>query len=220
MDFKMFIFPAVLLLQKQFVDLTEQSNIDIVRTALISIIAAALGCYLMVYMQVSGKKAGAETKIWIPPKPEPTMPFSAPPAAPTPDKYVESTYYDHEMALIKEGLSAMAMSCGIALFMSFKFNIHVSSLAQIFSLPYTLYESPLVRKYVLGMKADYKELTEAPVSEGTQTIGDASTDPRVEEISEEEFKTVKAKENKNKKSSKKESEKVATPEPSDADDID
>lgn len=218
LDIKMFVFPAILLLQKKFIDLTDPENVNIVRTGLISVIVAALGVYLVIYMQISSKKDNANKRIWVPPKPEPQMPFSGPAPAPTPDKYVETTYFDHEMALVKEGLSAMATSCGIALFMSFKFDIHVSSLAQIFSLPLTLYESPLVRKYVLGMKADYKELTEAPVSEGTQTVGDASAVPKVEEISEDEYKTLKAKEQK--KGKKEAVEKKAESADDAADDID
>lgn len=69
------------------------------------------------------------------------------------------------------------------------------------------------QKYILGMKADYKELTEAPVSEGTQTSGDA---PKVEEISEDEYKAVKAKEQKKAKAAKKEEEETK-PDPNDID---
>lgn len=192
----MFIFPAILLFQKKFIDLTDQDNIDMVRTVLISVITIVCGVYFVVYQMVSSKKAGSEKKIWVPPKPEPAMPFSTPPPPPTPEQFVETTYYDHEMALVMDAVKAMAMSCGIALFMSFKFNIHVSSLAQIIQLPLTTYENPLVKKYVLGMKADYKELTTAPVSEGTQTNGDGSAVPRVEEISEEEYQAMKIKEQK------------------------
>ena len=147
MDLKMFVFPAILLLQKKFIDLTDQNNIDMVRTVLISVIAVVLGIYFIIYQKISSKKQDSNKKIWVPPKPEPTMPFSSPPAPPTPDQFVETTYYDHEMQLVTEALKAMGMSCGIALFMSFKFNIHVSSLAQIFQLPLTIYESPLVKVY-------------------------------------------------------------------------
>lgn len=195
----MFILPAILLLQKKFIDLTDQENIDLVRTVLISVVAVVCGVYFIIYQMVSSKKAGSDKKIWVPPKPEPAMPFSAPPAPPTPEQYVETTYYDHEMAMVVDAVKAMGMPIGIALFMSFKFNIHVSSLAQIFQLPLTTFENPLVKKYILGMKADYKELTEAPVSEGTQTAGDSSAAPRVEEISEEEFKRLQKKQGKSKK---------------------
>jgi hypothetical protein len=58
-----------------------------------------------------------------------------------------------------------------------------------------------LQKYILGMSASYNELLEAPVSESTQTDGDA----RVQEISEEEYQREKEREAAKAKASKKSS---------------
>lgn len=70
------------------------------------------------------------------------------------------------------------------------------------------------------MKTDYKELTEAPVSEGTQTAGDASAVPKVEELTEEEYEKEKAKEKKNSKSKKNEQKEANAAPICDPNDID
>ena len=69
------------------------------------------------------------------------------------------------------------------------------------------------------MKVDYKELHEAPVSEGTQTEGDNDSRPRVEEISEEEYKAMKAK-GKSQKGDKSPEKKSNNSSDADMDDID
>ena len=135
----MFIFPAVLLLQKKFIDLTVEENVNMARTGLIAVIVGALGIYLLVYRLIKS----SNKKIWVPPKAQPSL--LGPPPAPSPSEFIETTYYEHEVSVLKEGLSSMAMSCGIALFMSFKFNIHVSTIAQCLTVPYSLFESPVVR---------------------------------------------------------------------------
>lgn len=145
MDLKMLVFPAVLLLQKKFVDLTVPENVDLVRQVLFTTIAVAVGIYAIIYQRIQSRSEENAKKIWVPPKPQPTMPFSAPPPPPSPSDYVETTYFQHEVALLKETATQMATSCGIALFMSFKFNIHVSSMAQVLSIPLGLWESPLFK---------------------------------------------------------------------------
>jgi hypothetical protein len=145
MDLKMLVFPAVLLFQKKFVDLTIPENIALVRQALFTTILVAAGIYAIIYQRIQSRKAENGKKIWVPPKPQPTLPFSAPAPPPTPSQYIETTYFDHEFALLKETATQMATSCGIALFMSFKFNIHVSTMAQVLSIPLGLWESPLFK---------------------------------------------------------------------------
>ncbi len=139
----MLVFPAIMIFQKKFLDLTVQSNIDMVRTGLFSVIAITVGIYFIVYQLIEKKKD--IQKIWVPPKPQPTMPFSAPAPPPALSEYVETTRYDHELSLLKESASSVVMGCGIAVFMSFKFNIHVSALAQCLSVPLGLYELVLVK---------------------------------------------------------------------------
>jgi hypothetical protein len=143
MDLKMFVFPAIMLFQKKFVDLTVESNVEKVRIALFSVIAVTVGIYFIIYQLILAKKD--KRKIWVPPKPQPTMPFSAPPPPAAHAEYIETTYEEHELGALKEAATTLATGCGIALFMSFKFSIHVSAMAQCLTVPLGLFEMVLLR---------------------------------------------------------------------------
>jgi hypothetical protein len=56
------------------------------------------------------------------------------------------------------------MSVGISLFMSFKFNVHVSLLIQTAMLPVNAYDSVILKKYLIGATTAYNELTAPPTA--------------------------------------------------------
>lgn len=122
-------------------------------------------------MMIHSKKDDKE--IWVPPKAVPTLPFGLGPA-PKPvlaEDFKKTTYPQHEMEILKEAATQLAMSVGISMFVSMKFQIHISLLIQCAMLPLTIYENILFKKYVLGVKkaADggllYGEYFKAPTAE-------------------------------------------------------
>ena len=110
-------------------------------------------------------------KIWIPPKPQPTLPFGLGPP-PTPVKaedYNETTLQKHEILLLQESVKKLAFSGGISLFMSYKFNVHVSLLMQSCTMVMELNDITVIKKYLLGTKKNenggdnlYNEVCEKP----------------------------------------------------------
>jgi hypothetical protein len=149
-------------------------------------------------------------KIWVPPKPKPSLPFGMGPAPEPvePKDYEETNYSEYEKKLLKEAVQSVLMSAGISIFMSFQFQIHMSLLMQAIMMPLTAYDNPILKKYILGVTkaADggplYKELFSAPTKEsiaiaekltaaraagvGAANAGVIATDePRVEELPED-----------------------------------
>lgn len=98
------------------------------------------------------------------------------------EDYEATTYRDHEIKLLKESVQSVAMSVGIALVMSFKFNIHMSLLMQSIMLPMGLIENLVLKKYILGLfmtedasvKA-YKELDAPPTQAMINAINAANS---------------------------------------------
>lgn len=144
-------------------------------------------------MQITSKPN--KTKIWVPPKPQPKLPFGlGPPETPAkPEDYKATTYTEHEIDLIKSEIGSMAMSLGITLLMSYKFNIHLSLLMQSVMTPMNTIESLVLKKYILGVKTAgdgsnlYKELLKSPAESDDQTFSEVSPmmkkgEARVEEI--------------------------------------
>ena len=122
-------------------------------------------------MIVNNKKDKDSKKIWIPPKPQPTLPFGlGPPPAPVKaDDYTETTLQNHEIFLLQESVKKLAFSGGISLFMSFKFNVHVSLIMQSFTMLMELNDIAVLKKYLIGTKKNenggdnlYNELYEKP----------------------------------------------------------
>lgn len=140
----------------------------------------ALGSYLLIHQMVSSKKDA--TLIWVPPKAQAALPFGPQPEAPKPEDFVATTYKDHEIKLVFEALQALAVSAGIALFMSFKFDIHMSCLMNCVMVPLGLYENILIKSYILGVKQEraYGELLSDPNVEP----------PRVEELDDADEDTA------------------------------
>lgn len=151
--------------------------------------------------------------IWIPPKPQPTLPFGlGPPPAPVKvDDYAESTLQKHEISLLQESVKKLAFSGGISLFMSYKFNVHVSLLMQSFTMIMELNDIMVLKKYLIGSKTNpnggdnlYNELYEKPKANAageiisndntTKTIKELPQrkegEPRVEELPEVVKKTT------------------------------
>jgi len=117
------------------------------------------------------EKDYSSKKIWIPPKPQATLPFGlGPPPTPVkPDDYNETTLQNHEILLLQESVKKLAFSGGISLFMSYKFNVHVSLIMQSFTMIMELNDITVIKKYLLGSKKNengglnlYNELYEKP----------------------------------------------------------
>lgn len=186
MDLKMIVLPALFLLQKQ-IDMKDPTIINYARIALVTVAVIGAGTYFMLMKMADGKK---DTKpVWIPPKAPPSIPFLSPPAEPIkPEEYTKTTIPEHEKKLVQEALQGLAMSVGIAIFMSMKFDIHLSCMMQAVMVPLGLYENLVFQKYILGKKTEnmYKELTSPPPAvEEQATLDDEDDDdssPRVEEL--------------------------------------
>lgn len=109
-----------------------------------------LAVYYYLYTRVSSNKD--TKKIWVPPKPKPTLPFGLGPA-PEPIKiedFEETTYKDYEIKLLKEGVQAVVMSGGISFLMSMKFS-PMPLLIQSVMIPITMSENLVMRKYIMGV---------------------------------------------------------------------
>jgi hypothetical protein len=193
-ELKMMVMPLMFLFKNQ-IDFNDPMTLQYVRIGLASMAVLALGTYFFIKQTIDQKKN--TKKIWIPPKPLPSIPFLSPPSEgpPKSEDYTETTYHDHEHKLVMEALQGVVMSCGIAAFMSYKFGIHFSCLMQAVMVPVGLYENLLVQKYILGSKKAcfYDELLAAPVpsavTAGAEDDDDAAgAVPRVEELDEEPSK--------------------------------
>ena len=146
-----------------------------------------LSLHLLVYLQLGGNKK-KNVVIWVPPKAKPVLPFGLGPPAEIvkPEEYLQSTYAEHELKLLKESVQTIIMSTGMCLLMSFKFNVHVSLIIQAVSGPVGAIDSIILKKYILGIKKDnmYGEFLEAPTAEMLATL--AGEEPRVVELKEDE----------------------------------
>ena len=155
-----------------------------------------LSLHFLVYLQLGGNKK-RNVKIWVPPTAKPVLPFGlGPPAEPVkPEEYLETTYSEHEFKLLKESATAVLMSTGISLLMSFKFNVHVSLIIQTVSGPVAAVDSVILKKYILGISKDnmYGEFFEAPTAETLAAVATAAAgeEPRVVELKDEDEKKEK-----------------------------
>lgn len=175
-------------------------------------VTVVLSLYYYLYTKVSGNKD--EKKIWVPPKPKPSLPFGLGPA-PEPIKiedFEATTYRDYEVKLVKEGVQAVVMSGGISFLMSLKFS-PMALLIQSVMIPITMSENLVLKKYLLGVTKNaeggnlYNEAFTAPTAKTVAELNaavaaanapaDAPTDatgaigadePRVEELPAEDDK--------------------------------
>jgi len=156
LDIKMLVLPALMFLQKRFVFVDKDGKAtELVQQAQMGLVAVAvlmLTIHYYVYTRIQAKNKGVLTKIFVPPKPKPTLPFGmGPPPEPlTPEQYTETTMLDHEISILKESLQSIVMSVIISLVMSMKFNIHVSLLMQAIMLPLNATDVLVLKKYLLG----------------------------------------------------------------------
>lgn len=194
-ELKMMVLPVLFLLQKQ-IDLKDPVILNYVHIGLASSTFIALGTYFFIYQAIKSKNN--QKKIWIPPKPIPSIPFISPPSQgpPKPEEYTETTYDGHEQKLLLEALQGVVFSCALAAFMSYKFGVHFSCLMQGVLIPVGLYENILVQKYIFGSTKPnlYNEL-DAPPAQISDNAAAASDDedenvPRVEEVDEEPTTTT------------------------------
>jgi hypothetical protein len=190
LELKMLVLPVMFLFQKQ-VDFKDPQILNAARIGLLSVAVIALGTYFMIKQSIDRKNN--QKKIWIPPKAPPSIPFLSPPSEgpPKPEDYTETTYHDHEQKLVMEAIQGVVLSCGIAAFMSFKFDVHFSCLMQAVMVPLGLYENILVQKYIFGSTQAnlYNEL-ETPPAPGAVAVSATEEEeeeelPRVEELDEE-----------------------------------
>jgi len=170
MDFKMLAMPAMLLLSRN-IDFKNENIVKMAQIGLVSVAVIILSLHFFVYNQVKNKKN--EKKIWVPPKPKPSLPFGlGPPAEPVKAEDFEATTYTaHEIKLLKDSVQSIAMSLGISIFMSLKFSIHMSLVMQAITIPMNCMDMIVLKKYILGTTkaADggdklYGELFEPPTA--------------------------------------------------------
>jgi len=213
-DIKMLILPAVMFFSKK-IDFKDPNIIQMTQMAFGAVLVILLSVYYLVNNMIESKKD--LKKIWVPPKPKPTLPFGlGPPAEPVePKDYEETTYYAYEKKLMQELFQSALMSAGISFFMSYQFKVHMSLLMQSIMMPMNAYDSIVLKKYLLGIKkaADggllYKEMFSAPTKEslliaeklaaaraagvGSAAVTDSTVagkdEPRVEELPNEPQKS-------------------------------
>mmetsp|Transcript_16336 Transcript_16336/g.27601 ORF Transcript_16336/g.27601 Transcript_16336/m.27601 type:complete len:243 (+) Transcript_16336:94-822(+) len=168
LDLKMLIVPGILFMGRS-IDYKSPEVSALIQNAFIAVVVLCLTIYYVLYMTVNSKKE--DTKIWVPPKPKPSLPFGlGPPPEPIKiEDFEETTYREYEIRLIKEGVQSTATSGGISYLMSMKFG-PMSQLIQSVMMPVNLAENVVLKKHFLGIKqaADgtplYKELFEPPTA--------------------------------------------------------
>ena len=142
-DLKMPLTLGIIYFTRSY-DLKVEENLEFARMCLGGAVAFTFALYLIVFLRI-WMKSSDKTTIWVPPKAKAAVPFQPPPPAPEPSEYEASTYYDYEMKLFREACTQSGMSLGIAVVMSFKFNIHMSVMLQTAMLPYSIWDIKVCR---------------------------------------------------------------------------
>ena len=185
LELKMIVPFALLFLTRQL-DMKDPQIISYCQMGLGCSLVLVLTIYFYVWNRIQSQKD--ITSIWVPPKPAPAMPFSPPPAAPKPEDFVKTTYQEHESALVREVATGLLFSCGIAIFMSFKFNVHISCLIQAVMLPLGVFDSLPAKKHLgLAKGLIYGELLSNPAST-KEEIKDKEKKTATEKVTEKEKK--------------------------------
>lgn len=177
--------------------------IDFSKIVLYLVVVFTLSVYYYIFTQINSKKD--ETKIWIPPKPLPQIPFlnDKPPAKPSPKDYEATTYKDHEMKVLKETVQSIIFSAAMTYLFSVKFNVHMSLLVQSIMVPLNLYESVLFKKFLLGSTKQsdgnnlYNELLKEPTEEPDKKPIKGDDKKKVGVIEKDEPRVVELDETKN-----------------------
>jgi hypothetical protein len=136
------------------IDMKDPQIILYAQIGLTSVVSLILLIHAYVYFVMNSKSKDDEKKIWVPPKPKPQLPFNLGPAPEPvkPEEYEHTTYKEYETKLLRESVFSVLMSFGISMFMSFKFNVHVSLLMQSVMTPMGLLDNLVLKKYILGSK--------------------------------------------------------------------
>jgi len=128
------------------VDMTDE---EVYNNAIQRLVASAVGTgaiVAFVYMTIVSK--GDKTQIWVPPKKQASM-FSPPPA-PQLSEYIPTTYYEHELGLLKSVGMELLFGLGMAVVLSQYFKIHMQLLMQSGLLPCVLWDNLAIRR-TLGL---------------------------------------------------------------------
>ena len=110
-----------------------EQNVLYVRYGLGASFALVATVYFVIYQIIQNKKDKRE--IWVPPKPVPSFPGFPIAAKAQPKDFEATTYSEYETGQIFEVAKSGGLAVGIAIFMSMKFDIHISCLLQAASLP-------------------------------------------------------------------------------------
>lgn len=207
LDFKMLVLPCIMLCSR-YVDYKDPQVVEYLQYSFATAATVVLALYYYIYTKISS--SSESKKIWVPPKPKPTLPFGmGPPADPiTPADFEETTYKEHEIKELKQAAQSVLMSLAITFFMSIKFQVHMSLLMQSIMTPLNAFDQLQVKKYLLGVTKSaqggllYNELFTAPtvesleLAERLKAAKEAATDssvdaipagePRVEELSDKD----------------------------------
>eukprot|EP01040_Poterioochromonas_malhamensis_P006574 gene6576-7078_t len=146
---KMLIFPAVYMFSGK-IDFKDPQVIQYCQIGFTSVVVLILSIYYFIYTRINAKN---EVKvIWVPPKPQPSLPFGL---GPEPEKvkpsdFTKTHYKQHENKLLQESVQQLLMQAGISFFIGYQFKIYLSLIVQALTLPFTLYDSAIFRKHVLG----------------------------------------------------------------------
>lgn len=192
LDLKTFVVPIIYLLKSK-IDFTDENILNMARIGVVSVLVIAVSTYTMIYFAI--EKKNDNRKIWVAPK-VPSLPFIGTMGETKPEDFAQTTYHDHEIKVLKEGAQGVLMACGIAILMSFKFGVHISCVMQSVSVPLGLFDSILVKKYLLGIDVGvkpYGELEAAPSASPTPVVDKIDDDddkvPKVEELDDEDEQT-------------------------------
>ena len=195
-------------------------------TCLFTVIVLVLSLYYYLYTRATNQKD--DKKIWVPPKPKPTLPFGlGPPPEPIKiEDFEATTYKEHEVKLLKEGVQSVVMSGGISFAMSMKFS-PMPLLIQSIMIPLTMFENVVLKKYILGVTKNatggplYNEEFQPPTAQTVAALNAANAlalggeppaaaeEPRVVELPDEKVKESDSKK-KEKVSEKKPKSTAAT----------
>jgi hypothetical protein len=107
--------------------------------------------YLFVYTRINAQND--QRKIWVPPKPKPSLPFGLGPAPEPlkPEDFSETTYKEYEIKQLQDAVQQLVTGCAISFFMGYQFKVYMSLLIQSASLPMNIFDNLLFKKHVLGV---------------------------------------------------------------------
>lgn len=186
LEIKSLIVPAIVFFHKKFINFDDPDIVEKARLALYTVIALALALYFLLWDLVRRKKD--EKTIWVPPAAPQALPFMPKPEPPKPEDFEKTTYEAHELKLVRGSVQSLLLSCGIAIFVSYKFNIHISILMQAIMIPMTLWDSPVFRKHILRKTSDktfYNETFVVPTA-GRNDVNEDENIPRVEQLPDDD----------------------------------